>query len=61
MMTKEDHAKTRTYRGKATPLKISEKHLTNEQLIERDIADIQNLFGTRYDKGIAQMRAYYGL
>jgi RHS repeat-associated protein len=59
MMTAEDHALTRTYKYKATPLKVTEANLSIEDIIRRDVADIKAHFGNRYDKGLDQMKDYY--
>lgn len=58
LMTKEDHALTRTYRGKGKQTMINDKGLNARQRMVLDIINIRENFGTKYDKGLLEAIKY---
>lgn len=59
LMEKADHALTRTHGYKNSKLIVQEKTLSFEDMLKRDIKDITDNFGNKYDKSIANMLEYY--
>ena len=58
LMTKDDHALTRTYRGKGKHTMISDQGLTARQRMTLDIINIHETFGTKYNKGLLEAISY---
>ena len=57
-MSKEDHALTRTFRGRGKMTMINDAGLTARQRMVLDIIDIREKFGTKYNKGMLEMINY---
>ena len=57
-MSKIDHALTRTFAGRGKKTMRTDDGLTAMQRLELDIQDIRELFGSKYDEGIAELLAY---
>ena len=57
-MSKEDHALTRTFRGRGKAAMINDAGLTARQRMVLDIIDIRKNFGTKYNKGMQDMISY---
>ena len=58
LMTKEDHALTRTYRGRGKQTMISDKGLNARQRMVLDIINIRENFGTKYNEGLLDAIKY---
>ncbi|WP_077611728.1 RHS repeat-associated core domain-containing protein [Clostridium sp. Marseille-P2415] len=58
LMSKEDHALTRTFRGRGKAAMINDAGLTARQRMVLDIVDIRKNFGTKYNKGMLDMISY---
>ena len=58
LMTKEDHALTRTYRGRGKQTMISDKGLNARQRMVLDIISIRENFGTKYNEGLLDAIKY---
>ena len=58
LMTKEDHALTRTYRGRGKQTMIVDKGLNARQRMVWDIINIRENFGTKYNKGLLEAIKY---
>ncbi len=58
LMTKEDHALTRTYRGRGKKTMKADSNLNARQRMVLDIIDIRKKFGKKYDKGIREAIKY---
>ena len=58
LMSKEDHALTRTFAGKGKGTMISDAGLTARQRLVIDVMDIRKNFGTKYNKGLLEMIRY---
>ena len=58
LMSKIDHALTRTFAGRGKKTMRTDDGLTAMQRLELDIQDIRELFGSKYDEGIAELLAY---
>ena len=58
LMTKEDHALTRTYRGRGKQTMIVDKGLNARQRMVLDIINIRENFGTKYNKGLLEAIKY---
>ena len=58
LMTKEDHALTRTYRGRGKQTLISDKRLNARQRMVLDIINIRENFGTKYNEGLLEAIKY---
>lgn len=57
-MTKEDHAFTRTYKGKGKHTMISDEGLNARERMVLDIIDIRKNFGTKYNEGLLEAIKY---
>ncbi len=58
-MSTEDHAQTRTYRGKGCATHANEGNLEPINRLEQDVADIRKKFPDgRYEKGIQELIEY---
>jgi len=56
LMSKEDHALTRsTFAGRGKATMIEDVGLSARQRMAKDLWDIKNQFGTKYNEGIKQM------
>ena len=58
LMSKDDHALTRTFAGKGKGTMVSDAGLTARQRLFLDIMDIRNNFGSKYNKGLLEMIKY---
>ncbi|MHC1731936.1 MAG: DNRLRE domain-containing protein [Bacteroidales bacterium] len=58
LMSKADHAKTRTYAGKGKKTMRIDKGLTARQRLARDVADVRSQFGRKYNQGLRQTIKY---
>ena len=58
LMTKEDHAFTRTYKGKGKHTMISDEGLNARERMVLDIIDIRKNFGTKYNEGLLEAIKY---
>ena len=58
LMNKEDHALTRTYRGRGKQTMISDKGLNARQRMVLDIINIRENFGTKYNEGLLDAIKY---
>ena len=58
LMSKEDHALTRTFAGRGKATMIEDVGLSARQRMAKDLWDIKNQFGTKYNEGIKQMLEY---
>ncbi len=58
LMSKEDHALTRTYRGKGKHTMIVDKGLNARQRMALDIINIRENFGTKYNEGLLEAIRY---
>ena len=58
LMIKEDHALTRTYRGRGKQTMISDKGLNARQRMVLDIINIRENFGTKYNEGLLDAIKY---
>lgn len=58
LMSKEDHALTRTYAGKGKGTMVSDAGLTSRQRLYLDVMDIRKNFGSKYNKGLQEMIKY---
>ena len=58
LMSKIDHALTRTFAGRGKKTMRTDDGLTVMQRLELDIQDIRELFGSKYNEGIAELLAY---
>lgn len=58
-LTKEDHEKTLSWRGRATKLNAQDGNMSFEDKLIRAIDDNRSLFGNKYDIGIQKMLDYY--
>ncbi|HEX5446165.1 MAG TPA: polymorphic toxin-type HINT domain-containing protein [Pirellulales bacterium] len=57
-MTIVDHERTRTFRWRGIATNRADAALTAMQRLMKDIEDIRQLFGTKYDRAIEQMLEY---
>ena len=57
-MTVQDHAKTRTFGGSGLGTINRERGLSPREVLTRDISDIRQNFGAKYERGIAEMMDY---
>lgn len=58
LMTKEDHALTRTFKGRGKSTMIADAGLSARQRMVLDIKDIRENFGRKYNQGMLQMIEY---
>ena len=58
LMTKVDHALTRTYRGRGKKTMVIDAGLTARQRMVLDIINIRENFGTKYNKGMLEAIKY---
>ncbi|MBQ2887201.1 MAG: hypothetical protein IJE43_26105, partial [Alphaproteobacteria bacterium] len=58
LMSKEDHALTRSFAGRGKATMIEDIGLSARQRMAKDLWDIKNKFGTKYNEGIKQMLEY---
>ncbi len=58
LMTKKDHALTRTYRGKGKHTMIVDEALNARQRMALDIKNIRDNFGTKYNEGMLEAIKY---
>jgi len=59
VMTSSEHALTRTYSGKGVATARAEAGLPFRQVLARDIRDVRQLVGPKYDQGIRDLLQYY--
>ncbi|ARU63594.1 hypothetical protein CBW65_23200 [Tumebacillus avium] len=52
MMSKEDHAKTRTFAGRGKATMRQDADLSGRQRMAKDIWDVKKLFGRKYNEGL---------
>ncbi|WP_394903735.1 hypothetical protein [Clostridium butyricum] len=57
-MTKQDHATTRTFRGRGKRAMIIDDGLSARERMVLDIIDIRANFGRKYNKGMLEMIKY---
>ncbi len=58
LMSKADHAKTRTFAGRGKQAMKVDKGLSARQRLAKDIKDVRNHFGSKYNKGLRQAIKY---
>ncbi|KXJ35561.1 hypothetical protein AX282_21865 [Bacillus spizizenii] len=58
LMSKKDHAKTRTYAGRGKKTMRIDRHLTARKRLARDIWDVKKLTKRKYNKGLRQAARY---
>lgn len=58
LMSKEDHALTRSFAGRGKATMKEDIGLSARQRMAKDLWDIKNKFGTKYNEGIKQMLEY---
>lgn len=58
-MTQAEHALTRTYFGKGVTTARAEAALPFRQVLARDIRDVRQIVGTKYDQGLRDLLGYY--
>lgn len=58
LMSREDHALTRSFAGRGKATKKEDIELSARQRMAKDLWDIKNKFGTKYNEGIKQMLEY---
>ena len=58
LMSKEDHALTRTFAGRGKATMREDIGLSARQRMAKDLWDIKNKFGKKYNEGIKQMLDY---
>jgi hypothetical protein len=58
LMSNQDHALTRTFRGKGKATMVNDLGLTARQRMALDIKDIRKNFGNSYNKGMLNMISY---
>lgn len=54
VIDKSDHYKTRTFGGNAKKAYAEDMNLSYKEVLYKDIRDIRNIAGTKYDKGIME-------
>ena len=58
LMSREDHALTRSFAGRGKATMKEDIELSARQRMAKDLWDIKNKFGTKYNEGIKQMLEY---
>jgi len=60
MMSKEDHAKTRTFagKGKAAMREDAAQGLSDRQRMAKDVWDVKKNFGRKYNEGLKEAVRY---
>jgi hypothetical protein len=58
LMSKADHAKTRTFAGKGKAAMREDAELNGRQRMAKDVWDVKNNFGTKYNEGLKQAVRY---
>jgi RHS repeat-associated protein len=59
VMTNAEHALTRTYFGKGAAAARADADLSFRQVLARDIRDVRQIVGPKYDQGLRDLLQYY--
>lgn len=59
VMTTAEHEATRTFGGKGAATKISDAATSFRDVLAKDIKDVREIVGSKYNEGLQQVTKYY--